>query len=347
MIKKTLFLYLLVPVFLFCTTGAEGGQWLSKKIRGRLAEKVRKKNAEIELESERNYLNYGGRNRSYYVYEPDGWNEKSSLPLVLLFHGGGGNARSALHYYELEKTAEKHNFLLVAPNGTGEHKDVFLTWNVNFGFGNAYENNVDDIGFVKMLIKKINKDYPVDTDRMYATGLSNGAIFCNFLAAQPHNRLAAIAPVVGTVGGSEPKKKEIIMPPDPVAPVAVCMIQGIKDQHIPVEGGMQKKSAGDPRYMLSVADSLSWWAKANSCVKPPDIDFDSDLNATLVKYSAGSNFAPVFGYLIHNQGHAWPGSPEKPYPKADKPAPQFPANEIIWKFFKNNPRNYDTDKIRE
>ncbi|MGM0442489.1 MAG: alpha/beta hydrolase family esterase, partial [Elusimicrobiota bacterium] len=334
-------MWCLVFLLSFSAGKIEGGQWLRGRIKNRIAKRIRAKKSKIDIESDLKYINHRDRDRSYYIYEPPGWDGQSSLPVVFLFHGGGGNARTALYYYDLEKTARKHNFLLVAPNGSGEFDDVLLTWNVEFGFGYAYKNDVDDIGFIKKLVKKLNQDYPIDARRIYATGLSNGAIFCHLLAAQPGNRFAAIAPVAGTAGGSVPGEKKIIMPPDPPVPVAVCMIHGSLDKHTPVEGGIQKKSAGPARYMLSAADSLRWWAGANECITPPGIKYDSKLNATLVKYGAGLNSAPVTGYLIHNQGHAWPGSFEKPYPGADNPAPQFPANEIIWKFFKNNPRNFN------
>jgi polyhydroxybutyrate depolymerase len=336
--KKRLFLTFALVVLSLLFTRETSGQWLKKKLGNFLADRVRTKNQNLQIKAKKQLMQHDGRERSYYVYEPTTWDKKSEIPLVFLFHGGGGNARNTIYYYQLEETAEKHGFLLVAPNGTGAHKDVLLTWNVNFGFGYAYEKKVDDTGFIKNLLEKLLKDYHIDEKRIYATGMSNGAFFCHLLAAQPWNRLAAIAPVVGSLGGKEIGKDKLILPPEPAAPVSVLLIQGVLDKSVPLNGGMQKRSIGKARYLTSASDTIRFWAKANDFKQKPAINYKNELKATSVEYQAGKNNTSLIAYYIDNCGHAWPGSRKKPHKKADDIPPQFPANEIIWKFFAENPR---------
>ncbi len=137
-----------------------------------------------------------------------------------------------------------------------------------------------------------------------------------------------------TAGGSKQNQPVIIMPPLPEKPVAVLIIHGVQDQSVHIEGGKQEKSFAKHRYMLSAADTLSWWAQANKSIKYPVIEFDPELNSTVVAYSSGIKDAQVVKYFIQN---AWPGSKEKPYRRAPEPALQFPANDLIWDFFKQNP----------
>ena len=339
--KKTTLTIIIVGIILFSGYQVLNGQWLKEKITNFVVKKIREKNKKFPIKSKKFSLIHNERERTYYVYKPSVSDENKKLPVVLLFHGGGGNARNAIYYYELEATAEKHDFLLVAPDGTGKAKDVLLTWNVEFGFGYAGQNDVDDYGFINKLLTKLEKEYQIDENRIYATGLSNGAIFCHFLAAQPENRIAAIAPVVGTAGGKKIKGKKIIMPPKPENPVSVCIIQGVEDKHVPINGGKQIESIKEPRYMVSASDTIRFWLKANHITDQPEVIHDKKLKATICKYSSGQNNTSVIAYLIHNLGHAWPGSKEKPYPRADAPPPQFPANEIIWKFFSSHPRSVD------
>jgi polyhydroxybutyrate depolymerase len=313
-------------------------QWLRGKIKDAILARADNKALEQEVASTFHEIGHDGRRRTYYLYLPSKWDKTSALPVVFLFHGGGGGARGALYYYELERKAEEAGFMLVAPNGTGENEHVLLTWNVAFGFGYAQQNNIDDVGFVNALLDELAGKYPIDSKRIYATGLSNGAIFCHFLAAAPGNRFAAIAPVVGTAGGRDEGEKIWHRPPEPQVPVSVCIVQGLIDEHVPIAGGLQIKSIAAPKEMWSASQTIDLWVKANGCDKAPVTSFDKKMNTTIHHYKNGRNNSEVIAYVIHDMGHAWPGSTRVPRAGSDKPAPTFPGNDIIWDFFSSHPR---------
>lgn len=337
--RRIMFAVLAVSAIVALSPGELRAQKLRDKIKGFFLEKVDDKALQQEVESTFHTFNHDGRERSYYLYIPSKWDKKTPLPVVFLFHGGGGGGRGSLYYYELEPKAEKEGFLLVAPNGTGENDHVLLTWNVEFGFGYAQKNKVNDTGFVNALLDDLMTRFPIDEKRIYATGLSNGAIFCHFLAAQPGNRFAAIAPVVGTAGGRDPEEKDFHVPPKPQTPVSVLILQGLIDKSVPIEGGLQKKSIADPKVMMSASDTIDFWVQANGCniSLPPVID--KQKNATLHHFSGGKNGTEVSAWVIHDMGHAWPGSTRVPRKKwSDKPSATFPGNDIIWEFFKTHPR---------
>ncbi len=336
--KKSFSILLLLFTIVLLLPKASECQFLRKKIKQMFVKKVDQQALKQPVASVFVTLRHDGRERSYYLYKPTSWDGKTSIPLVFLFHGGGGGGRGALYYYELEKKAEEAGFLLVAPNGTGETENVLLTWNVGFGFGYAQKNKVDDIGFINALIDDLARIYPIDPKRIYATGLSNGAIFCHFLAAQPGNRIAAIAPVVGTAGGRDKGEKKWTMPPDPKTPVSVCILQGLVDQRVPISGGLQLNSTAAPKEMLSASATIDFWLKANGSANVASSSYIPGLNATLHEFGAGRNGTEVKAYIIHDMGHAWPGSTRVPRWGSDKPPTSFPGNDIIWEFFKNHPR---------
>jgi len=148
-------------------------------------------------------MHYAGAKRSYILHIPPQYNGRAPLPLVLAFHGGAGNASQFLGSTGLAKKADREGFILVAPNGNGVLKKKLLTWNVRFGFGYALKNHVDDVGFVRKLINRLENGLLIKPDRIYATGISNGAMLCHLLAARLSEKIAAIAPVVGSVGGKQ------------------------------------------------------------------------------------------------------------------------------------------------
>jgi polyhydroxybutyrate depolymerase len=313
-------------------------QWLREKIKDAIRARADKKALEQDVASTFHAIEHDGRRRTYYLYLPSKWDKQTPLPVVFLFHGGGGGARGALYYYELEEKAEEAGFMLVAPNGTGESEHVLLTWNVSFGFGYAGDNSIDDIGFVNTLLQKLEAEYPIDARRIYATGLSNGAIFCHFLAAAPGNRFAAIAPVVGTAGGRNRGEMSWHHPPSPQIPVSACIIQGLIDERVPIEGGQQKESIAAPKEMWSASQTIDLWVTADGCNKVPVTCYDQKMNTTIHHYKNGRNNTEVIAYVIHDMGHAWPGSTRVPRAGSDQPSAHFPGNDIIWEFFKSHPR---------
>lgn len=338
MFKKSFKLGAAVLALIILSAPFVQGQWLRNKLKQVLIDRIDKKAEQQFVLSTLFTMHHDGRERSYYVYKPTSWDNQTPIPLVFLFHGGGGGARGALYYYELEKKAEEAGFLLVAPNGTGEAEHVLLTWNVFLGFGYAQKNNVDDMGFIKSLLKELEKKYAIDPRRIYATGLSNGAFLCHFLAAQPENRFAAIAPVVGSAGGREVGAKDWIKPPEPKTPVSVCIIQGLIDKHVPVYGGAQQESVAAAKEVLSASATIDFWVQANACAPTASGTYLKEMNSTLYEYGNGRNNTEVKAYIIHDMGHAWPGSTRVPRRGSDKPSSRFPGNDIIWEFFKTHPR---------
>ena len=299
---------------------------------------MEEKTVALVVDAKEYSIQHDGRQRTYLVHTPKGWNGKDPLPVVCLFHGGGGSARQALNSYGLIKKSDEVGFLLVAPNGTGPAANSFLTWNVGFGFGEAQKLKIDDPGFVKVLLEKLEKDFPVDSRRLFATGMSNGGFLCHWLAAQPGNRFAAIAPVVAALGGREKEEGDWITPPKPTTPVSVLAINGQLDEHVPLSGGWQKKSITEKRLMMSASDTVAFWFQANQCASESQCASDEQHKAFVTRFSGGQNGTVVIQYVLSNQGHAWPGSPKPPQARADLPSPDFPGNDMIWEFFKAHPR---------
>lgn len=138
---------------------------------------------------------HGGAERSYVLHVPAQVGSRP-LPLLLAFHGGGGNARGFQRYAGLDPLAERDGFLVAYPNGS--HRffgERLLSWNAGDCCGFASEAGVDDVGFALAVIEDVARLTPVDRLRVYATGHSNGAMLTYRLAAEASDRIAAIAPV--------------------------------------------------------------------------------------------------------------------------------------------------------
>lgn len=281
-------------------------------------------------------IQWAGGQRHYLISLPPGYSERTQCPLILVFHGGGGNPAQVLKSTEIADRAAREGWILVAPAGSGR-LDRFLTWNVGFGFGYAMSAQVDDIGFVRRLIETLQAAYRIDPDRIYATGVSNGGILCHMLAGHLSERIAAIAPIVATAGGRARGSAEWLQPPAPKYPVAVISFNGALDQLIPLAGGLQQRSWAEPVEIWSVRQTVDFWVRHNRCNPEPVVERDDAARFERLTYSGGAGGSEVVQVVLLNQGHAWPGG-SKGYRQGDEPTRLVSANTLMFEFFNRHPK---------
>jgi polyhydroxybutyrate depolymerase len=223
--------------------------------------------------------------------------------------------------------AKQENFIVVYPEGSGRLRRGLFTWNAGHCCGYAMENKVDDVGFIDTLIDDLSKRYPIDDKRIYVTGMSNGAMMSHRLGIELSHRIAAIAPVVGTLFGDERTPKQ---------PVAALMINGLLDENVPFNGGSgagRGKDAWDGTPAKPALDQAVFWAKTNGC----EVAFAKQDSATLTHYRytcpSGHDVELI---ALKDNGHAWPGG-EKGSRRGDKPSESLNATDAIWDFFQRHP----------
>src|SRR5688572_9343275 len=94
--------------------------------------------ARAEEQVARQSLTIGGITRSYVVRTPvNQATETRRVPLVLVLHGGGGNAAYAERMTGFTGKARKEGFIVVYPEGTGLLQSMLLTWNAGHCCGYA------------------------------------------------------------------------------------------------------------------------------------------------------------------------------------------------------------------
>jgi polyhydroxybutyrate depolymerase len=147
--------------------------------------------------------------------------------LVLDFHGLGGTAsgeRSSSGWLAL---SNQDTFILVNPQGVGN------SWNLTSGTGGccppAFDQNIDDVGFVRALIDKLEGEGCVDTKRIYATGMSNGGGMTIRLACEVADVIAAVAPNAFDLIQNQPCT--------PSRPITMIDYRGTADNLVPYNGG--------------------------------------------------------------------------------------------------------------
>ncbi len=263
----------------------------------------------------------GGFTRTYVVHVPKGNDMKTPLPVVLALHGATMNGPMMASFSGLNRKADQAGFIAVYPNGTGSNSSFF--WN---GGGSAKNDEVDDVAFIDALLDDLGRAYPVDASRVYATGMSNGAIMAYRLAAELSERIAAIAPVSGTSAADIAQTKR---------PVSILHFHGTSDEFIPFTGGRGAKSIFGTNY-CPVEDSIWAWVTANGCDETPRADVLSEgrdeLRVTRRTFGSGRAGAEVVLVVIEGGGHTWPGM-KSTAAVLGRSTLNVSANDLMWEFF--------------
>ena len=281
-------------------------------------------------------IRVGTLNRTYYLHAPLHAPRDKPMALVLVFHGGGGRPRFTERETRFSDLADREGFLVAFPEGIGE------SWNDgrNVTTIRAQRERIDDVAFVNALLDDVSRDYPVDPKRIYATGISNGAIFSHYLAAHLSRRIAAIAPVAGGL-------PELLSPAfGPEQPVSVLMLQGTEDPLVPYNGGdVTPPGAGKRGRILSTDEAVRTWVERNGCWPEatvealPDNDPADGCRVKTFTYSKGTNGTEVVLCRIEGGGHIWPnGSQYLPKMLVGRVCHDIDGTAVIWEFFKSHPK---------
>jgi polyhydroxybutyrate depolymerase len=267
--------------------------------------------------------------RTYEIHLPNGQSPKDPAALVIVLHGGGGNAANAERMSGMSAKSDREGFVAVYPNGTaGRPGGQLLTWNAWRCCGPALDRNVDDVAFIRSVVDDVAKRYPIDRKRIYAAGLSNGGMMSYRLGCEAGDLFAAIAPVAGALNSYDcttgPK-------------VSVIAFHGTADKHVLFDGGHPQTSFDSHnRADNSVAFAMQTWRKRNACEGTDPGEKKGSIIHHAWKCAGGT---AVELYAVEGGGHAWPGGQKGiRFGNVDTPTTEISATDLMWDFFAKHPK---------
>lgn len=274
-----------------------GGLSSALMLAGMLAPAVASSQPETGVQT----LPSGGVERAYLLYVPAGYRGEP-VPLVLNFHGSGGNPANQLATSAFGALADREGFAVASPAGAFTNSVTARSWNANV------EPGVDDITFARDVIADASRKLSVDPARIYATGFSGGARMSSRLACELADVLAAAAPVAG------------LQYPDgctPVRAIPIITFHGKADRVNHYE--LQEDSR--PYWWMGVETAADRWREANGCADDVEISAAGP-GVELRRWADCRGDAEIVFHVIEDGGHVWPAN----------------ASELIWAFFERHRR---------
>jgi polyhydroxybutyrate depolymerase len=263
---------------------------------------------------------YDGITREYLVHVPKSY-RGAPTPMLVALHGGGGDADFQANdsKYGLISKSEQAGFIAVFPSGYSRlPSGILATWNAGTCCGAAQKNNIDDVGFIRTVIARVERQANIDKRRVFATGMSNGAMMSWRLACEAPE-IRAIAPVEGTDNTTSCR---------PSHPVAVIEFHAADDPNVPFNGGVG--SGPSKTDFVSVPATQAKWVALNHA-SPVAQRVLTVPGAHCDLHKAGRGGAPVELCVTDTGGHSWPGGGTQQGRK--QPSMAISANDLMWSFF--------------
>ena len=256
---------------------------------------------------------FEGERRTFVRYVPASYDGTRPVPLVFEFHGYGSSALVQVFYGDFLSLANRHGFVIVAPNGQGSDRHFNLTGEAGLQ---------DDVAMVGALLEHIEATMCVDQTRVFATGMSDGGAVASVLACRDPDRFAAFGAVAVVVYESGCADTS----------VPIMAFAGTADPVVPFNGGVVN-CCGHPT-LPGAPSAVAGWAQHDGCAATPVVD---QLSTQVQRrtYAGCTGGGAVVFYVIQGGGHTWPGG--LPVPSLGLTTRQINASSTIWSFFAAHP----------
>ena len=157
-----------------------------------------------------------GTKHDYFVFAPNA-NGNNPAPIIVLLHGSGRDGRSLLDPWR--KLAEREGLILVAPNAINPE---------------VWQTVLDGPEPLISIIENVEKQYAVDSTRVYLFGHSGGAVFALLMLLWEPRYFAAISVHAGAFPQwSEPEAEQAAQAAKRKTPIHIQV--GTEDPLFPLQ----------------------------------------------------------------------------------------------------------------
>jgi polyhydroxybutyrate depolymerase len=254
---------------------------------------------------------------------PSRADKTTPLPLVIALHGYGSNGAQLEAAWGFSALGEREGFLVAIPDGTPDARGSRF-WNASDAccdFSPGKGGSVDDVAYLGALMDDVAARRPLDRQRVFVVGHSNGGFMAHRLACDLSGRVAAVVSMAGAAWKDAARCT-------PTSPVSVAQVHGTDDPVIAFAGGTVFDMPG--RVYPSVNETMSLWKARLGCAGKVDVgaahlDLDARIpgSETRVDRYAGCK-AGLELWTIDHGSHA--------------PAMTPTWAEAVWAFFKAHPK---------
>ncbi|MGI9352796.1 MAG: alpha/beta hydrolase family esterase [Rhizobiaceae bacterium] len=163
------------------------------------------------------------QDRHYRIRLPEGHNGADKIGAIVFAHGYRGSAKGMMKNKAMAELAAKLGVALVA---TKSYED---DWRIPGVPRNTETDGMLELRYFDAVVEDITQRFPIDRNRMMATGFSAGGMMVWNLICHRSQLFAGYAPMAGTFWEPEPETCD-------TPPTNVVHIHGEADKIVPLLG---------------------------------------------------------------------------------------------------------------
>ncbi|HEY3993162.1 MAG TPA: PHB depolymerase family esterase [Ktedonobacteraceae bacterium] len=264
-------------------------------------------------------ISSSGVKRDFILHLPPAYGQQP-LPIVVNYHGYDNTAANFERYTNMAAEADQANFIVVFPQGALDNNvpQPKPSWNAGIGAGGP-TGLTDDVQFTRDILSYLQRNYCINTQRIYVTGYSIGASMAYRIACTLSDQIAALATVEGAFYHIPPNGCQASRP------IPVLDIHSLADTFAPYNGSTSKD-------LISVPTFLNLWFAIDQCNANANQTIFQKADVSGYKWSQCARGTVVEHYKITDGGHVWPGSPTN-MPSLGYTTHTINANVLLWNFF--------------
>lgn len=270
---------------------------------------------------------FEGRIRESIIVKPRTPPPPKGYPIVLVLHSSAHNGEEAYNVFGWKELGEKENFISLYPSSlrwcvTDDNTERNIARWVNgsvieYPCSGPPQNYVDDVKFLKHLVKLVKDTFPVDSSKIFVTGFSNGSVMVHKVAMEAGDVFLAAA---GS-GGMLAKTDSVL---NPVRRIPIWFMLGTDDdmyifpplKELPFYGDSILAYIKTPLRRVLTCQGLTQTFKHNETPITQTYIFNES-------QSGGTSKSPYLFTLVKNLRHQYPNGTNHP----------LEAAKLFWEFF--------------
>lgn len=161
--------------------------------------------------------------RHYRIRMPESYDGTGKIGAIVFSHGYRGSAKGMMRNKSMASMANKLGIAIIAAKSAGDD------WLIPGVPSNTKASGKIELSYFDSVIEDVTKRFPIDRERLVATGFSAGGMMVWNLICHRSELFAGFAPMAGTFW--EPEPETCTTPPK-----SVIHIHGTNDNIVPLLG---------------------------------------------------------------------------------------------------------------